>query len=149
MRVLIVEDEPLIAASIEWELRDAGYDVIGPAANTVHAAALARAERPDLALVDINLTGRGDGIALARALRRQGIVAIFVSGQVQEARENRDTALGLVAKPFQVEQMPAVVRAAATILAGGWPATTPPSLELFIHARPRRAERRVAYAAGR
>jgi two-component system, response regulator PdtaR len=56
MRILIVEDEPLIAASIDWELRDAGYEVIGPAADAAHALALARATRPDLALVDINLT---------------------------------------------------------------------------------------------
>ncbi|MDB5476616.1 MAG: pdtaR 1 [Phenylobacterium sp.] len=149
MRVLVVEDEPLIAASIEWELRDAGYEVIGPAAEPIHAAALARAERPDLALVDINLTGRGDGIALARALRRLGVASIFVSGQVLEARENRDAAFGLVAKPFPVEQMPAVVRAAAIVLAGGWPAAIPPSLELFARASPGRAERPWAYAAGR
>ncbi|HEV2532338.1 response regulator [Phenylobacterium sp.] len=149
MRVLVVEDEPLIAASIEWELRDAGYEVIGPAADAVHAAALARAERPDLALVDINLTCRGDGVALARGFRRLGIASIFVSGQVLEARENRDAALGLVAKPFCVEHLPAVVRCAAVVLAGGWPAVIPPALELFSRAPPARAARPVAYAAGR
>jgi two-component system, response regulator PdtaR len=147
MRVLIVEDEPLIAASIDWELRDAGYEVIGPAADAAHALALARATRPDLALVDINLTCRGDGIALARALRRQGIASIFVSGQVLEARENRHAALGLVAKPFAVEQIAAVVRCAAVLLAGDRPAVIPPALELFSRAPPRRIERPAAYAA--
>jgi len=149
MKILVVEDEPLIAASIDWELRDAGYEVIGPAADAVHAALLARAGRPDLALVDINLAGRGDGVALARTLGRQGIASIFVSGQVNEARENRDAALGLVAKPFAVEQLPAVVRCAAVMLAGGRPATTPPALEVFSRAAPERDRPLPAYAAGR
>jgi two-component system, response regulator PdtaR len=149
MRILIVEDEPLIAASIEWELRDAGYEVVGPAADAVHAAALARAAQPDLALVDINLAGRGDGVALARALGRQGIASIFVSGQVLEAHENRDAALGLVAKPFAVEQIAAVVRCAAIQLAGGRPAVVPPALELFNRGPRKHAAPTPAYAAGR
>jgi DNA-binding response OmpR family regulator len=149
MRILVVEDEPLIATSIDWELRDAGHEVIGPAADAVHAAALARAMRPDLALVDINLTGHGDGVVLARTLARQGVAAIFVSGQVIEARENRDAALGLVAKPFAVEQIAAVVRCAAIVLAGGRPAAVPLALELFSRTPPERAAPTPAYAAGR
>jgi DNA-binding response OmpR family regulator len=146
MRILIVEDEPLIAASIDWELRDAGYEVVGPAADPAHAAGLAHAARPDLALVDINLAGHGDGVALARALGRQGVASIFVSGQVIEARENRDAALGLVAKPFAVEQIAAVVRCAAIVLAGGRPAVVPPALELFSRPASSRVERTAAYA---
>ncbi|THD79377.1 MAG: response regulator [Phenylobacterium sp.] len=131
MRVLIVEDEPLIAASIEWELRDRGHEVLGPAASAAHAEDLARDGAPDLALVDINLVNRGDGVRLAHALRRIGVASVFVTGQVCEARENRDAALGLLAKPFPVESLDAVVRAAATLMAGGRPTAPPPCLELF------------------
>ena len=149
MKILVVEDEPLIAASIDWELRDAGYEVIGPAGDAVHAAALARAMRPDLALVDINLAGHGDGVVLARTLGRQGVASIFVSGQVAEARENCDAALGVVAKPFAVEQIAAVVRCVAIVLAGGRPTAVPPALELFSRAPPERAAPAPVYAAGR
>ena len=131
MRVLIVEDEPLIAASIEWELRDRGHEVIGPAASAAHAEDLARSGGADLALVDINLVNRGDGIRLAHTLRRIGVASLFVTGQIYEARENRDAALGLLAKPFPVESLDAVVRCAATVIAGGRPASSPPCLELF------------------
>jgi len=134
MRVLVVEDEPLIAASIEWELKDCGHDVVGPAASAAHAEDLAHLTAPDLALVDINLVARGDGVRLARALSRLGVQSVFVTGQLSEARENCDAALGVVAKPFPVEDLGAVVRCAAAIVAGGRPKTLPPCLELF--ARP-------------
>lgn len=134
MRVLVVEDEPLIAASIEWELKDCGHEVLGPAASAPHAEDLAQLGAPDLALVDINLVARGDGVRLARTLRKLGVQSVFVTGQLSEARENCDVALGVVAKPFPVEDLGAVVRCAATIVAGGRPKAPPPCLELF--ARP-------------
>jgi len=130
MKVLVVEDEPLIAASMEWELRDAGYEVLGPAADAAGAEALSAEHHPDLALVDINLAERGDGIALARRLAQAGVASLFVSGQIWEARENRDAAVGLIAKPFQVERLPEAVDAAIALLGGGRP-TIPPCLELF------------------
>jgi DNA-binding response OmpR family regulator len=149
MRVLIVEDEPLIAASIEWELRDRGHEVLGPAASAAHAWELARNGAPDLALVDINLVSRGDGVRVARLLRRRGVASVFVTGQVSEARENRDVALGLVAKPFPVESLDAVVRAAAALMGGGRPPVRPSCLELFspFAVPARRPERRPQLVA--
>jgi DNA-binding response OmpR family regulator len=145
MRVLIVEDEPLIAASIEWELRDRGHEVVGPAASAAHAWELARSAAPDLALVDINLMQRGEGVRVARVLRRRGVASVFVTGQISEARENRDVALGLVAKPFPVESLDAVVRTAAAVIAGARPAARPSCLELFapFPVEARRPERRA------
>jgi DNA-binding response OmpR family regulator len=121
----------LIAASVEWELRDRGHDVVGPAASAAQAVDLAAGPRPDLALVDINLAERGEGVRLARALRRAGVPSIFMTGQVAEARENRDAALALLAKPFPVESLDGVVRAAAAVLAGERPCAAPACLELF------------------
>jgi DNA-binding response OmpR family regulator len=134
MRVLVVEDEPLIAASIEWELKDCGFEVLGPASSAAHAEDLAGLLRPDIALVDINLLSRGDGVRLARTLRNRGVESVFVTGQLLEARENCDAALGVVAKPFPVEDLGAVVRCAAAIVAGGRPKSPPPCLELFPRA---------------
>ena len=72
MILLVAEDEVLIALVLERALRDAGHEVLGPAATPEEALALVEETRPELALIDINLTGGGDGIALARAraLRR-------------------------------------------------------------------------------
>lgn len=148
MRVLVVEDEPLIAASMEWELRDAGYEVVGPASDPAHAEALCDCDRPDLALVDINLMDRGDGIALARRLARRGVRSLFVSGQIWDARENRDAALGLIAKPFAVERLPEAVDAVLALLAGGRP-VIPPCLELFTRPQADAPAPFALQAAGR
>ena len=96
MILLVAEDEALIALVLELELRGAGHEVLGPAATPEEALALVAGTRPELALIDINLTGGGDGIALARALRdRHGVPSLFVSGQAPDALANQDAALGL------------------------------------------------------
>ena len=67
-RVLVVEDDFLIAIQTEAALRDAGFQVIGPAATAEEAVALATDERPLLAVMDIRLASRRDGIDAAREL---------------------------------------------------------------------------------
>lgn len=131
MRVLVVEDEPLIATSIQWELVDAGHEVVGPAATLAEAELLASEEQPDLALVDINLSERGDGVLLARRLKSAGVPSIFVTGQINEARQARDAALGLVLKPFPFETLGRVVEAAAGLISGMTPVAPPRCLEVF------------------
>ena len=131
MRVLVVEDEPLIATSIQWELIDAGYEVVGPAAGAEDAEALMADGLPDLALVDINLTERGEGVGLARRLKARGVASVFVTGQVHEARQNRDAALGLVLKPFPIETLGRVVQALEGVMTGHGPVRAPRCLELF------------------
>src|SRR5690242_2963160 len=104
MVILVVEDETLIALVLEIALRFAGHDVLGPAATPEEALRLAGRERPELALVDIILRDRGDGVALARALRdRYGTPSLFLSGQVPQAHANRDAAWGLIRKPYDPE----------------------------------------------
>ena len=132
MVLLVAEDEALIALVLELELRGAGHEVLGPAATPEEALALAEGTRPGLALIDINLTGRGDGIALARALRdRHGVPSLFVSGQAPEALAARDAALGLVRKPYAPEDVARAVEAVAELLRGRRPERLPPGLELF------------------
>ena len=55
MRVLIVEDEALVALELEELLLDEGFEVVGSAANAAQAIDLGRRHRPDLALLDLNL----------------------------------------------------------------------------------------------
>jgi len=68
VRVLVVEDEPLYAEQLEAALQDLGHEPIGPAPDARIALALHRTETIDLALLDVQLRGPVDGIALAAQL---------------------------------------------------------------------------------
>ena len=79
--VLIVEDEPLVALFLADVLEDLGQTVIGPAATPEAALEAAATTAPQIAIIDANLGGRGDGIALAGELQgRHGTRIIFLSG---------------------------------------------------------------------
>ena len=132
MLVLVVEDEPVIAASMEWELMAAGHQVLGPAHDVAEAEALLKTARPDVAFVDINLSGHDEGVELARGLmRRHGVASIFVTGQLVQARQNSDAALGVLPKPFAFEALVDCVPVAADLAGGRPPGRLPRGLEVF------------------
>jgi CheY-like chemotaxis protein len=103
VRLLIIEDEPLIASYIQDVLGGSGYCVVGIAASGPEALAVAAESHPTLALVDIRLTGPIDGIELACLLRhRLRIPAIFLSGLLDAEIMQRAQAaqpLGFLRKP--------------------------------------------------
>jgi len=107
--ILIVEDEALIASSIEELLAESGFRVAGVAASALEALAIADAHRPQLALVDIRLTGEVDGIELACRLRDDyGMPSIFLTGLFDatiERRAGRARPLGFLHKPFRPSQV--------------------------------------------
>ena len=79
-RVLIVEDEWILAASAEAALEEAHCTIVGIAVTADDAVRLAEAERPDLVLMDIRLRGARNGIDAAREIReRFGIRSLFVT----------------------------------------------------------------------
>ena len=79
-RVLIIEDEPIIALDIQELVERCGHSVVGIAATETEAVEIARAERPGLVLADINLGAGGDGAnAVARILRHVTAPVIFVT----------------------------------------------------------------------
>jgi CheY-like chemotaxis protein len=97
LRVLIVEDELLIAMSVETALIDAGHIVEGIAAGQNEAIKLAEDVKADCAVVDITL-GPGDGRLVAKALAAQGIAVLFATGQCQEVEGLAHTGAGLSAQ---------------------------------------------------
>lgn len=107
--ILIVEDEALVASYIEEVLAESGYRVAGVAASGPEALSLAEEMRPQLALVDIRLTGPIDGIELACALRQKfAIPAIFLSGFADDETTQRAQIaepLGFLRKPFRPSQV--------------------------------------------
>jgi DNA-binding NarL/FixJ family response regulator len=107
--ILIVEDEALIAANIEQVLSESGFRIAGVAASATEALSLADERHPQLALVDIRLTGEVDGIDLACRLREEfGVPSIFLSGLFDPtivARAQRARPLGFLQKPFRPSQV--------------------------------------------
>ena len=70
-RILVVEDEAIVARDIASQLELLGYRVVGRATHGADAVAQALALRPDLVLMDIQLAGDMDGISAAQVLHEQ------------------------------------------------------------------------------
>ena len=113
-RVLIVEDEVLIALDLERELTTAGFEVVGMAGSAEQAVSVAERERPEAAVMDIRLNGARDGVDAALELWQQfKIRSVFVSGNIDEAMKQRAAAaqpLGFVSKPCRASQIVALLR---------------------------------------
>jgi DNA-binding response OmpR family regulator len=130
--ILIVEDEVLIGLGLHMVLSLAGYHVRGPAMSVESALAIAAEEKPDIALVDVNLAGHAEGLEVARKLREQhGTTVIFLTAQPDRARQARDIALGVITKPYDPQTPVRAVEFATEARAGRPSARAPPGLELF------------------
>jgi CheY-like chemotaxis protein len=79
-RVLVVEDESLVAMLLEDILADCGCEVIGPAANVADALSLVDAGGVDLAVLDVNLGAGATSFPVADALKALAVPFIFVTG---------------------------------------------------------------------
>lgn len=103
-RVLVVEDERIIARDIGKTLEELGYVVCGPARSASEALAHAEAQRPDLVLMDIRISGQPDGIEAAMELkRRHQVPVVFLTGNTDEGtlqRAFRAEPDGYLPKPF-------------------------------------------------
>jgi two-component system, response regulator PdtaR len=134
MLILIVEDQALLGMSLTWELEEAGHRVLGPVGSIAHAKRLAAQERPDLALIDIELQRQEEGIELARSLQTQlAIPSLILSSDPTAIRAHTNAVLGVIAKPFNPADIHRSVAVAQTVMQGGTP--PPPSiprvLEIF------------------
>ncbi|WP_332771499.1 response regulator [Phenylobacterium sp.] len=114
LRVLIVEDEAIVAMSLESLIEDFGFEVCAIAATGAQAVALATSLRPDLILMDVNLIGEMDGVEAARQARlatnaRIVFVTAYGAGEVlQRIRATVPDAL-VVAKPVSAPALRAAI----------------------------------------
>ncbi|WP_207459903.1 response regulator [Azospirillum sp. SYSU D00513] len=132
MKLLVVEDDPLIGPAVKAVLENAGYTVVGPLRDAAKAMRLAIREKPDLALVDVFLAGGETGLTLARRLKEElSLPSLLVTGFDHRADEARDFAVGVLRKPFTPDALSASVGAVAELLGGLRPSSIPSSLELF------------------
>jgi len=115
-RILVVEDDFLVAMQMESALTEAGFDVAGVAATGEDAIELAVSERPRLVVMDIRLAGDRDGIDTALQLfAEQGIRCIFATAHQDEqsrARAAPADPLGWLHKPYTMVSLVGMVRSA-------------------------------------
>lgn len=118
MKILIVEDEIVIAADLMQMLSSYGYEVAGPAVDYQSALGLLVYEKPDLVLLDINLLGAKDGIDLAESIHQEHqLPFIFTSALSDPATLERARATQpatYLVKPFREEQLLAAITVALT-----------------------------------
>ncbi len=105
--VLIVEDDPIIAAHLAMLLESSGYRVVGTADEFETALVIAERERPRVALVDVLLMGSIDGITVGRELAtRYDTALVFVTANLDMAVKGVDGVRAeFVGKPFSDEEI--------------------------------------------
>ena len=110
-RVLIIEDEPIIAMDIEMIVTGLGHGVIGIATTQTEAAALFDGEAPGLVLADIQLRDGSSGIdAVRHILAHQSVPVIFITGFPERLLTGeRPEPTFLITKPFQASQVQAAI----------------------------------------
>lgn len=121
LKVMIVEDDALVAMGVQLTLSELGHDVVGIAASEIEALAVAQAEQPQLALMDIRLRGANDGVKVAHRLWQEWRVrCIFLSAYADEHTMERVVQarpLGFVQKPYSAQQLRAALELARPGLA--------------------------------
>lgn len=117
-RILIVEDEPIVARDLEASLKKMGYEVAGVARAGAEAMAKAVQTQPDLVLMDITLDGGDDddGVQTAEAiLRRLETKILYLTAHSERSMVQRAQATspaGYVIKPFLYEGLQEALRKA-------------------------------------
>ena len=132
--LMIVEDEALVAILLRDELQNAGYKVLDLTDRHAEALKVAKAEKPDLALVNIRLAGREDGIELSEHLKAMGIPVLLISGQVSRASSAKTVAIGSMPKPYDAAEMVLAVAYLLARLKGNNTLPRPDQLEVFDDA---------------
>ncbi len=98
-RILVAEDEPLVAMLLEDVLLDAGATILGPAATVRHALALAGTERPDVAVLDFNLSGETCR-PVADALAAAGVPFLVATGYGGDSPLPDHAGIEVLQKPY-------------------------------------------------
>ena len=115
-RILIVDDERIVAINLHEQLEDLGYQPLGPAATGEAAITLAGELQPDLVLMDIQLGGDIDGVVAAREIReRFHIPSLFVTAFSEDATLERAKVaepFGYILKPFEGRELKANIEMA-------------------------------------
>jgi DNA-binding response OmpR family regulator len=133
-RILIVEDEPLVAFDNEYLLGESGYEVVATVDSLAEAVRVIGEEEIDLILSDIKLNGDGDGMDVARAAAARSVPVLFVTGNCPV--EARSLGIGCLAKPYTGRMMKSALDAVDRRLRGKAVKRVPAGLSLYDTANP-------------
>ncbi|WP_294288114.1 response regulator [uncultured Sphingomonas sp.] len=128
-RILVVEDEPLVAFDTEHFLGSEGFEIVGTVDTVVDACGvIERGEDIHLVLVDVNLSD-GSGVTVAQAAADRGIKVVFVTGNCPG--DARALAVGCLAKPYAQRDLLTAIAALEKVMDGKMPKRLPSSFKLF------------------
>ena len=131
-KLLVVEDEPLVAFDNEHFLLDSGFTVVATTDRVSDSVSvIASGKSIDLVLVDVALTD-GSGMDVARAAFARAIPALYVTGNCPI--EAQAFAAGCLAKPYQQRELLASIDAIEAVIDGRTPKRVPAGLRLFERA---------------
>lgn len=115
-RILIIEDEFIIATDLESRLKNLGYIVCGTAASADVALDLIDREHPDLVMMDIMIKGERDGIETSAVIKEKwGIPVVFLTAYAQKDKLERaklTLPFGYILKPFQQRDLKVTIEMA-------------------------------------
>ena len=115
-RLLVAEDDAVVALDLKATLRDLGYEVTEVVGSGDEALRAVEENPPDLALLDIRMPGSFDGIDVGRELmRRKGIPVVYVTAYGDEATLSRaleESPYGYVLKPYRRQELESAIRVA-------------------------------------
>jgi DNA-binding NarL/FixJ family response regulator len=119
-RILIVEDDYIVGMELEAGLSEAGFEVVGTANSAAEAVRLAISEGPMLAVMDIRLAGRRDGVdAALEMFNACGVRCIFATAHHDaqtRARAEKAAPLSWLPKPYQLDALISMINTAVTEL---------------------------------
>ncbi len=111
VKVLIIEDDSLVAMSVGDMLSDLGCSVVANAGNLTQAYEMVDAGGFDFALLDVNLRGK-EVFPVAEILSERGVPFAFASGYGRAGLPQEFQTRPIVSKPFQIEELSAVLSSA-------------------------------------
>ena len=113
-KVLIVEDEAVLALDLEDGLLRQGFDICARTVNRRDAIVAAEKHRPDVAIMDVRLSGGDDGVQLGTDFaRRYGTIVLYATANAEEVRRRGDAGLlAIVEKPYSIDGIVQGIRTA-------------------------------------
>lgn len=118
MKIMIVEDEALLALELELEVESAGHVVVGTAASLKAAFDIIETSVPEFAFVDVHLSDGPSGIDIGRRLADRKIPFVFVTGNVRRIPDDFVGALGAIEKPYTMNGLQNALTYIAATVAG-------------------------------
>lgn len=124
LRILVVEDEALIALELEFLLEDLGHVTVGVASSSAEAIMLGAETQPDVALVDIHLLDGPTGVEVARRLSADArTTVLFMTANAKRIPPDFAGAVGVIAKPYSERVVVNALAYVAECRAGRAPAS--------------------------